>query len=170
MIFKNRHDAHLSYPNNVTVNIDNIPISRVSHTKFLGVFLGDNLTWNQHNRHITIHCLQFSGILVRLKQTFPSTTLFPLYTTLVLPHIQYCNIIWADSNNCNLHTIHWKQKKIVRLCTNSHYIAHSPPLFKKLNTFTVFDIHKYQIAHFMFKFKNNLLPSILIAIFSIQTN
>ena len=165
MLFKNRHNTRLTYPNNIMVNIDNIPISRVSHTKFLGVLLDDNLTWNQHNRHITSIVSKYSGILFRLKQTLPPTTLFSLYTTLVLPHIQYCNIIWADNNNCNLHTIHLKQKKIVRLCTNSHYIAHSPPLFKKLNTLTVFDIHKLQIALFMFKFTNNLLPSIFDSYF-----
>ena len=81
-----------------------------------------------------------------------------LYSNLVLPHIQYCNIIWADNNNCNLKSIHIKQKKIVRLCTGSDYLAHSSPLFKRLKTFTVFDIHRIQIGSFMYQFNNNMLP------------
>ena len=72
----------------------------------------------------------------------------------------YCNIIWSDRNNTSLDIIHIKQKKIVRICTNSHYLAHSPPLFADLNTLTVQDINKLQTALFMYKYHNNLLPDI----------
>ena len=34
-----------------------------------------------------------------------------------------------------------RQKRIMRLCTNSHWLAHSPPLFKNCNTLNVYDIH-----------------------------
>ena len=51
-------------------------------------------------------------------------------------------------------------KNIVRICTNSHYLAHSPPLFADLNTLTVQDINKLQTALFMYKYHNNLLPDI----------
>ena len=69
-----------------------------------------------------------------------------------------CNIIWADSNNCNLNSILVKQKRIVRLCTNSPWLAHTPPLFSQLKTLNIFDIHKLKVACFMFNFKVNNLP------------
>ena len=79
---------------------------------------------------------------------------------IVLPHLMYCNIIWSDRNNTSLGIIHIKLKKTVRICTNSHYLAHSPPLFADLNTLTVQAINKLQAALFMYKYHNNLLPDI----------
>ena len=158
MLFRNKHNTRTVYPENIQIAIDNVPISRVSHTKFLGVTLDDTLSWNYHNTYVTNLVSKYTGILFRLKHSLPNATLFSLYISLVLPHIQYCNIIWADGNNCNLDAIHLKQKKIIRLCTNSHYLANSSPLFKLLNSLTVYDIHKLNVACFMFKFTKNLLP------------
>ena len=46
----------------------------------------------------------------------------------------------------------------MRLCTNSAFLQHSPPLFKKLKCLSVHDIHNVSKAVFMYKFKNNMLP------------
>ena len=167
MLFKNRHNTRFLYPSNISIGIDNTPIIRVSHTKFLGVYMDNSLTWNHHNTHITNIVSKYTGILFRLKHILSGSTLYSLYSSLVLPHIQYCNIIWADKNNCHLKSIHLKQKKIIRLCTNSHYLAHTSPLFKKLNSHTVYDIHKHQVAQFMFKFKNDFLPDIFANYFRV---
>ena len=46
----------------------------------------------------------------------------------------------------------------MRLCTNSHWLSHSPPLFKKLNTLNVYDIHKLLKGLFMYNYSCNNLP------------
>ena len=65
-----------------------------------------------------------------------------------------------DPNNCNLNSILVKQKRIVRLCTDSAWLAHTPPLFSQLKTLTISDIHKLHVALFMYNFNANKLPSI----------
>ena len=52
-----------------------------------------------------------------------------------------------------------KQKRIVRLCTNSTWFAHSPPLFSRLNSLTIHDIRKLIKSIFMYKFTTDNLPS-----------
>ncbi len=47
---------------------------------------------------------------------------------------------------------------MVRLCTNSSWLAHTPPLFSQLNTLNIFDKPKLQIASFMYNFKMSNLP------------
>ena len=158
MHFKNRYDSRKHIYNDILIN--NRPIMKVSNTKFLGIIIDESLTWKDHNTYITNMVSKYTGILFRLKHTLPYHVLFSLYNSLVLPHINYCNLVWADFNNCNLNSIHVKQKKIIRLCSNSHYLAHSAPLFATLNTLTVYDIHRLQKATFMYKFVNNLLPSL----------
>ena len=157
MIFKNRHSNRVY--DNTHIFIDGTELTKVSHTKFLGVFIDESFTWEKHNSYVTNIVSKYSGILFRLKQLLPCTTLFSLYNTLVLPHLYYCNIIWADSNNCNLNSILVKQKRIVRLCTNSSWLAHTPPLFSQLNTLTIYDIHNLIKALFMYNFATKNLPS-----------
>ena len=52
--------------------------------------------------------------------------------------------------------IHLLQKKAIRICTGSQYLAHTNPLFNELKTLNVFHINSLQSLLFMFK--NNLLP------------
>ena len=104
------------------------------------------LTWSNHTSNIVNILSKYCGILYRLREVLPSKTLFSLYITLVFPHLINCNLIWADSNNIDLHSIHRKQKRIPRLCSNSHWLEHTPPLFKKYNTLTIYDIHKLTLC------------------------
>jgi hypothetical protein len=157
MLFKNRH-SNLNYQDPDIV-IDDISILRVSNTKFLGVIIDECLSWDNHNTYIANIVSKYTGILYRLKNSLPNNALFSLYTTLVLPYLHYCNIIWADSNNSNLSTIHLKQKKIIRLCSNAGWLDHSSPLFSQLGTLTIQDIHKLYKATFMYNFINNNVPT-----------
>ena len=158
MIFKNRHSNRIY--DDLNICIDGRKISKVSHTKFLGVLLDESLTWSNHTSNIVNILSKYCGILYRLREVLPSKALFSLYNTLVFPHLIYCNLIWADSNNTNLHSIHLKQKRILRLCSNSHWLEHTPPLFKKYNTLTIYDIHKLTLCSFMYNFKSNNLPDV----------
>ena len=58
----------------------------------------------------------------------------------------------------NLEKILKIQKRFCRIITFSTFQAHSQPLFKQLALMTVYDIFKYQLAMFMYKCVNNLLP------------
>ena len=122
MIFKNRYNNR-TY-DDLNIVIDGNQISRVHDTKFLGVIVDDCLTWNKHTTNVANLVSKYSGILYRLKTFLHVGILFSLYKTLVLPHIMFCNLIWADKNNCNLDTIHRKQKRIIRLCSNANFLAH----------------------------------------------
>ena len=164
IIFRNKY-SNRNYED-IHITIDNSVITRVTHTKFLGILLDDNLSWNTHTAHIANLVSKYSGILFRLKAFLHTDILFSLYNTLVLPHIQYCCLVWADRNNSNRDLIHRKQKRIIRICTNSNFLDHTPPLFARLKTLTIFDLHSLSIATFMYKFKFKLLPEIFSSYFN----
>jgi len=74
--------------------------------------------------------------------------------------LSYCNLIWAcDSSSVRLDRILKIPKKYVRIITFSDFGANSKPLFKKLSILTVYDLYKYQLAIFMFKNFNGLIPA-----------
>ena len=79
----------------------------------------------------------------------PQNSLLMLYNTLILPYIDYCNVIWGNCGHSQLNHVLLLQKKAVRICTGSCYMTHTDPLFYQLKTLKVHDINNLQTAIFM---------------------
>ena len=145
-------------PSNSDIIINNESINRVLSTKFLGVIIDDKLSWTQHIFYISKVISRNTGVMSKLRSFLPSVTLTSLYNTLILPYLNYCNIVWACTSTNKLHSLMIIQKRAIRICTLSQPRDHSAPLFYKLHTLTLSDINKFQIGIFMYRFTNNLLP------------
>ena len=113
------------------------------------------------------------GIIKRIRNCLPNNILHTLYNTLILPYINYCNIIWAKTkvtknNNYSapqkmstrLHALLVLQKKIIRVISASPYNTHALPLFKDLNQLTIYDINELAVATFMYRYHTNSLPKV----------
>ena len=104
-------------------------------------------------------------IICKLRSILPEKELFMLYNCLILPYLQYCNITWASVGKTKLDNLYKLQKKALRICTNSNYKAHSLPLFFRLNTLNIYDIHKIRIATLMYCVFNDLSPKNIYKMF-----
>ena len=62
------------------------------------------------------------------------------------------------------------QKRAIQNITNSSYLSHTAPLFHRLKTLKLQDIHTLQAAIFMYKFTMNLLPQSFNNIFNLNSN
>ena len=100
------------------------------------------------------------GILYKTTHYLPQKALFMLYNSFILPYItyMYCNIVWAACANTKINSIYILQKKALRICTGSQFLAHTDPIFYELKTLKVHDLNSLQSLIFMFKYTNNLLP------------
>ena len=75
-----------------------------------------------------------------------------------MPHVHYCLLVWG-SNVKDGHKLHLLQKKAIRVISNSHYIAHTEPICKRLHMLKVSDMFRLAIWKFYYKLMNNKLPS-----------
>ena len=58
-----------------------------------------------------------------------------------------------------LNSVHLLQKRFVRMATdNTGSWAHTPPLFRKLNLLSIYDIYKLQLGLLVYESKNNIGP------------
>jgi len=160
MIFRNKYSR--SHTSNIQLKIDDKIIDQVNITKFLGVLIDNDLSWSSHTSHVTKIVSKYNGIIRKVKPYLPSDSLITLYNTLVFPYLNYCAIIWADKNNSHLHTLFLMQKKIIRTCTNSLWLAHTDPLFHSLSTLKIHDLYTFQAAQFMYNYIHNQLPPHII--------
>ena len=153
MIFHNRQfNIENSIPN---LKICNTPIERVKEFSFLGIIINENINWKSHVRHISKKISQTIGIMNRIKHYVPLVCLKLIYQSLIHSHLNYGILLWGFE----IDNIYPLQKKAIRLLTNSHYIAHTEPLFKKENILKIEDIFKLHCYKLYFNFMNNQVPS-----------
>ena len=144
---------------NVSILLSGVQINRVVDTKFLGVIISSNLTWNKHIDIVINKISKTLGILCKVRHLLPLVGTRTLYMSLVEPYINYCNLVWAQPDpTVYLDRIFRIQKKYCRIITFSDFRAHSEPLFKKLSILNVYQMYKYQIALFMYKNMKGILP------------
>ena len=122
-------------------------------TKFLGVYIDENLNWKSHIGHVCNKIAKSVGIIFKSAKTKLS-----LYYSLIYPYLSYCNVAWSSTYITNLNRIFLLQKRVVRAMTNSDFLAHTAPLFDRLRILDIFKVNSFYIAKFMFFYHHALLP------------
>ena len=86
----------------VAICINYIPLEEAISFKYLGVILGEDLSWGDHVKNITSKTNQRLGLVRRIKHLLPLHARLTLYHSLILPLFDYGDIIWGGKNNATL--------------------------------------------------------------------
>ena len=148
--------------NNSELFIDNIVITKVNSSKFLGIIIDEKLIWQEHINAVANKVSKSLGVIYKMKNALSVSILLMLYSTRILPYYQYCNILWACNYPSNLHKLSVLQKSAIRIISAAEFRTHAADPCKRHKQLTLVDINKLQIAFFVFKSVNNLLPSVFM--------
>jgi hypothetical protein len=161
--------AQRRYIQSVPLVLDGVVLKQVTHTKFLGVEIDENLSWKNHLRDVTNKVATNIGIINRLKKCVPGFILLTLYNSLVLPYLNYSILTWGGSltQNSRLLTL---QKRAVRIISNAGARDHTAPLFCNLRLLQIIDLYQLNLGKFMYKAMNNALPSCINSLFTLTSN
>jgi len=94
----------------VKLRLNDDEIEQVCSVKFLGVYIDERLTWDNHIQQVASKLSKNIGILAKLKYTVPQKVLCLIYNSLVLPYLTYCNLVWACNSANKLNSV------VVLLC------------------------------------------------------
>ena len=137
----------------------NEPIPFSYSLKFLGLRIDFKLTWKSHISHVQSKLSNACGILYHLRNKISQNIARTLYFTLVYPHLNYCNIIWASSYTTNMQGLRVTQKRIIRVITRKRRSEPTLPLFVRLKLLRLDEIIKLNSVLFVFKSLNNHIVS-----------
>ena len=87
--------------------------------------------------------------------------LLNLYHAFAYPYLIYCVELWGHSSDTILRPIFLVQKKVVRIITFSDFLAHTRPIFLKLNLLLLSKVILQRTSIFMYKLMNDMLPAAL---------
>ena len=78
---------------------NDIPVSRVSFLKHLGIYLDQKLNFNHHIKEKMTKEMKGIGVIKRLSKMFPRHPLLTIYKSFVRPHLDYSDILYDQPNN-----------------------------------------------------------------------
>ena len=80
------------------------------HVKYLGVLLDSHLSWKYHIDNVALKVSRIMGVIARVRDLVPFTTLLSIYRSLILPYLSYGLAAWGEAAKSHLQKIILLQK------------------------------------------------------------
>ena len=177
-----------------TLKINDHKIKEVDETKFLGVIIDNNLSWQPHLNSLAKKLRCCSGQLNRIKKYIPETFHKSLYHTLFESHLSYGITVWGGVPHSKLNSIFIAQKFCTRIMfgdteayLEKHRTAartrskdlqklgpeffeleHTKPLFNSNEILTVHNLYNYHTLLCVSKLLKFHTPISLYSLFSLS--
>ena len=126
-------------------------IQRAESTRFLGIYLDEQLNFSHHVNHISKKISKTLGVLNKTRDVFPPNIRLMLYNSLILPYINYGITSWHCCPAYNRNKIAMLQRKAIRLIRNLGPRANTGQHFSALDTLPVDKMFEFQVGQFAFK-------------------
>ena len=160
MVFSNTVNL---LPGHILIN--NVTLRQIECTKFLGLYIDDDLSWKSHISYLCKLLSRNTGILYKLKEMFPIPILQTVYATLITSYMYYGILAWGNSASFLLNKSFHIQKRAIRIVNHKHFLAHTNMLFFTNNILKITDLFLYNVGIFMYKLSANDLPDVFLPMF-----
>lgn len=158
--------ANIKESDNLKININGVDIKRVHECKHLGVIIDDNLTWNQQIDNIRKKCLKGMFMLKQCKSNhIPKNLLTTVYNAIVVPHLDYCNIVWANCGSTVSRKLQVIQNRAARIICGAKWDTPSIQVLSQLNWNTLATRQNNSMLTQIYKILHSLAPPYLNEIF-----
>ena len=144
-----------------TLNLDDVPIKEVSFHKHLGLTFQRNCKWDMHIKEISTKIGRLVNCLRSLKYRLNRKSLKTIYTSFILPHFDYCDIIWDGCTNELSNNLEQLQLDALRsICGAVRGTSHRL-LYEETGFMPLQERRRRHKLILMYKMLHNLTPSFL---------
>ena len=116
----------------------------------LGVTIDKDLSFNRHISQICEKVNKQFSVLKRFKNIITSNVMLRLYKAFILPHFQYCSLIWHFSGTRNCDKLESLNKRILRFIFNDSLSSYDE-LLKKAKIASLYTGRLHKILVVVFK-------------------
>ena len=128
----------------------------------MGVWVDEGLKWASQIEKVRSKVGRLLGVLGRAGGVLGSGSLLSLYNALVLPHLQYCLMVWGDFEGGRNLTVGGAllryQKRFAGLVAGKRGRYHADPLLAQYGMLKVGDLYKQQLRVHAWRFWKGRLP------------
>ena len=132
------------------IKIESKSIEQVTSTKFLGIYIDNKLTWQDHIEYLCSKLSPLCYALFRLRDITNRSVCLVFYHSHVLSRLRYGIIFWGMSGHFN--RLFKLQKRIVRTIVGASRLQSCRTIFKDLSLLNLPCLFIYEILLYV---KNN---------------
>ena len=154
--------SNFEIPNDFALSVRGKTLTRVNHTKFLGVLIDNKLDWSVHINDLCTSLRKFVGIFYKISFFIPEKILKILYFSMIHPKLLYAIELYANAYQISLHDLIILNNRILRICQKKDRRAITVDLYSSFNTLPIDKLFKFRIlmlAHSII-YKPSSLPHI----------
>ena len=143
----------------IAIRVDGHLITRTNWTKYLGIIVDDNLSWELQFDHVSKKINKNIGVMKHIKSCVPKESLIMVYRTLVEPYFRYCKSVWGNCGQTLLNKLQALQNRAARVVNGVSFDeAEKNSLLKSLGWLNIRQLIYYDSALLMFKVSRGIAP------------
>ena len=148
----------------LTMTFDRHEVKSSDYLKILSVTIDNKLTFSGHIINICKKTSCKVGVLLR-RNLIPCTAKLQLYKSYTCPHLTYCDIVQHFYKSSDKKKMERIQEQALRAVFRSKSETYSE-LLTRAGLLSLYQQSLQNIAIFMYKVKNGLMPSYITAVFN----
>ena len=180
----------------LSLSLNGIKLKKVTKTRFLGVIIDENLTWDDHIEYLESKLNSCIVMIKRIRKSIPKAHYKMIYHSLFESHLTYCISAWGGASPSKLHKIVSIQKRCIRIlfgeklsfdhpefyetCARARTyqehkapknfeLEHTKPLFNKHNLLKLQNLYSLRMFLETYKIMKNHQPISLFSLLSVNT-
>ena len=151
--------SKLKNPNYLEIKIDDEIIEQVTVFKYLGVQLDNILSFASHFDYTIRKINSKLAALGRASRYLDTKLLLTLYKALILPHLDYCDIVWDSCSKKYKSKLQILQNRALRMIFRRDRNTPTTELHRMGGLRSLQERRKFHMGIFMFRATNNTLPT-----------
>ena len=151
---------------NLTLELQGEKVNQTNSVKYLGITVDRCLNYSEHVDNIIKKLNKGLGILKRASALVPQSSLVTIYNTVMLPHIDYCSVVWGGCNDRDITRLQRLQNRAMRVILKCHYRTHINTMLTSLKWMSVRQRLHYSRCVWMWKVGHGLVPGYMESMFS----
>lgn len=156
-------------PSNIEIKLHDTTIKPTTHVKNLGVYIDNYMTFDKHISEISKKTMGTLMYLNRIKDFFDIATRKIIVQSLVLSILNYCNIIWGNTNANQLTKIKKLQNFAAKIIDGkAKKYDHVTHIIKDLKWLNIKDKITHDTGVAIYKYINNLYPDYLLNLSTVR--
>lgn len=156
--------------NDPKIQLGETTIKRVNHSKTLGVVVDEQLSWKKQIDNVVTKVSKGIGMMRRMKKFVPKSTLVRVYNAIILPHFDYCSLVWDNCSDYLIEKLQKFQNRAARVITGRTYETRTSDVLEELDWQPLMKRFEANKSVFMYKIRNNKLPPSMMSMFDIKEN
>ena len=129
LFFRSPTRANIDFPK---LKIDGKILYPSQTVKYLGIFIDEFLSFNQHANYLVCKLRRNNGMLSKIRHFVPENVLRSIYYSIFESHLSYCCTVWGQKGNRIVDRLITLQNKALRILTFSAPRESSRPLYLQL--------------------------------------